>query len=63
MYLRSHRQEQVYQDKYRNMPYEIFVIPGIAMLILGFIRGIRSYKMQTEQPDGLGDKNGSQVKF
>jgi hypothetical protein len=45
------------------MPFEIFVIPGIALLILGFIRGIKSYKLEDDRLADPNDNNAGKVKF
>lgn len=31
------------------MPFEIFVIPGVIFLIIGFVKGLASFRKQSKQ--------------
>lgn len=30
------------------MPFEIFIVPGVVCLIIGFIRGLKMYRKQAQ---------------
>jgi hypothetical protein len=38
------------------MPFEIFAVPALVCLVLGFIRGRRAYRQQAGHP-GSSDSN------